>query len=138
MTLKICKFAESLEYRGGRNLLFYRACVFPFCDASLPQKDANVQSTKELSPLPHLTPGWWSCPRSPEAIRTVSGAHRRDLESGVRLFTPNIARPNSRVLTGEGKGRGERFSSTQLAVRAPRTRCPAKVRCPTGGSTALP
>lgn len=57
-----------------------------------------------------------SCPpRSPEAIWTVSGAHRRGLKSGVRLFTPSIAGPDARVLMGEGK-RGKVF---QHAARGP-------------------
>ena len=67
-------------------------------------------------PSPNLIPGSWVCPpRFSEAIRAVSGLHRRGLESGVCLFTPNISRPDARVLTGEG--RGESVSRRELAVR---------------------
>ncbi|XP_044786137.2 protein FAM216A isoform X3 [Bubalus bubalis] len=55
-------------------------------------------------PSPNLIPGSWICPpRFSEAIRAVSGLHRRGLESGVCLFTPNISRPDARVLDRGGK-----------------------------------
>uniref|UniRef100_A0A8D1QZQ8 Family with sequence similarity 216 member A n=1 Tax=Sus scrofa TaxID=9823 RepID=A0A8D1QZQ8_PIG len=117
-----------------------REGTFPFRDASLPQKDANVQTRSQLKntrPSPNLTLGSWICPpRSPEAIRALSGLHRRGLESGVRLFIPNIAGSDARVPTGEGKG--ESFSCTQLAGRAPGRRCLARVQCLTGRSAVLP
>nr|KAF6403363.1 family with sequence similarity 216 member A [Molossus molossus] len=47
------------------------------------------------------------CPaRSPEAIRAGSGAQRRGLPAGIRLFAPSIARPDASVPTPGGK-RGE-------------------------------
>nr|XP_019589600.1 PREDICTED: protein FAM216A isoform X2 [Rhinolophus sinicus] len=74
---------------------------------------------KNSRPSPSLTPGSWICPpRSPEAIRAVSAAPRRVLESGVRLFTLNITRPDARVLTGEGRW-GKLFPHT---ARGPGTR----------------
>lgn len=104
------------------------------------KKDANVQAHDQLKyscPSPTLTPASRICPpRAPEAIRAVSGAHRRGLEYRVRLFTRDIARPDARVLTGEGRG-GSRFF-TQLEVRAPGRRCRARVGCPTGQNAALP
>lgn len=103
------------------------------------KKDANVQARDQLKnscPSPNLTPASRICPpRSPEAIRAVSGAHRRGLEYRVLLFTRDIARPDARVLTGEG--RGESRFRTPLEVRAPGRRCRARVRCPTGQNAAL-
>lgn len=86
----------------------FRARVY-FASVTHPfhKKDANVRTRHQLKhsrPSRGLTPGSWICPpRSPEAIRAVSAAYRRVLESGVRLFTPNITLPDARVLTGEGK-----------------------------------
>lgn len=102
--LQICQGAGNPEVEGTS---CFRGRVFPSRGRGLipSTKRASAQSSRELLPLPSLIAASGLCPpRSPEAVRAVPGAPRRGLEYGVRLCAPSTARPDARVLTGEGRG----------------------------------
>lgn len=116
VTLKICKFAEGLDY-NVKGTFHFGEIILPFCDASLPQKDANEQTRNQLMnsrPSPNLIPGILDLP-SPAFLKLFGRCPDfiRGLESGVCLFTPNISRPDARVPNRGGKGKASLAESSR-------------------------